>query len=510
MPDESIKFVDCKPEPMFKKIDRLIFNAFLGPFILTLAVVVFILLTNQMVQWIDHLVGKGLSWTVFAELIFYFALHFVPLGLPLAILLSSLIVFGSLGEHTELTALKSSGISLLRVLRPIFIISIFLTIFSFWFADQVVPKVNLKAYSLLWDIKQKSPTLSLKEGAFYNGLPGYSIKVRKKLGKDGKLLRGVMIYNHTKNQGNNELILADSGRMYTIMNERYLVLELFNGSSYHDQAAGNITVGNSNEKYVINTYDKSQIVFSLSSFDMKKTDEQLFAGHRVMHDAIRLSKDIDSLEKYSQLNNEKALENFSINYFYHLKTTGAVVKDIRAKTQAQKIKLSTPVMSNPIVGKKQILNRAVNQARNMQQVVKSRSEQMQMQRKELKGYYVEFYKKFTLAFACITMFLIGAPLGAIIKKGGLGLPVLIAIIFFILFYIMMITGEKWVKEDYVPVVVGMWMGNFILFWVGLFFLRQAKNDSRILEGDAFMILRDRIKSWYQKRKPAPKQEEIPA
>jgi lipopolysaccharide export system permease protein len=499
-----------------KKIDRFVLQAFVGPFLLTLAVVVFILLTQQLVQWLDQLLGKGLEWTVFAELIFYFALHFIPLGLPLAILLSSLITFGNLGEHNELTAMKSTGISLIRVLTPIFILAVGLSIFSFWFNDQIVPRVNLEAYSLLWDIKQKSPTLSLKEGSFYNGLPGYSIKVRRKLGEDGKILQGVMIYNHAAGQGNNELIMADSGRMYTIMNERYLVLELFRGKSYHDQAGGNTNMGSASEKFVVNQFEKTQIVFSLSSFDMKETDKQLFSGHRVMHDVQTLRKDIDSLERLYGENKKRALENLSVNYFYHLKPSSKPTEQKPAKSiEPQKPPQVRPVqynqlipdnekpkltlMNNPNPSKRMIYQRGVNQARNLLTIAKSRREQAEGQKKELREYYVEFYKKFTLAFACITMFLIGAPLGAIIKKGGLGIPVLIAIIFFIIFYVMMLTGEKWVKESFVSVEVGMWAANFILFWVGVFFLRQAKNDSRILEADFYYVMRDRLKRYFAKK-----------
>jgi lipopolysaccharide export system permease protein len=199
-----------------KKLDKFIIKAFIGPFFLTFAVVVFIFLTQTIIKYFEYLVGKGLGWNVFVELLFYFSLNTVPIALPLAVLLSSLMTYGNLGEHYELTAIKSAGISLVRVLFPIFIFSILLTFAAFWFNNRVVPRANLKAFSLLWDVKQKKPSLSLKEGIFYKDLPGVSIKANKKL-PDEKTLLDMIIYDHQENNGNTHIILADSAQMYTIL-----------------------------------------------------------------------------------------------------------------------------------------------------------------------------------------------------------------------------------------------------------------------------------------------------
>ena len=537
-----------------KKLDGFVIRAFIGPFILTTAVVVFILLIQQMIQYIDELLGKGLSYLVFAELLFYFSLHIVPLAMPLAVLLSSLITFGNLGEHGELTAMKANGISLVRVLMPIFVFSVAIAVFSFWFNDQIVPQANLRAYSLLWDIKQKSPTLSIKEGAFYNGLEGYSIKINKKF-EDGKTIKDVMIYDHTKNQGNRELILADSGKMYTIHHERYLVLELFDGKSYHDQV-GAYDGNRSAEKFIKNSFEKSQIIFSLASFDMDTTNPDLFKNHRIMRDIAQLTHDIDSLQKKQKKTTGLSYQKVIINYSYHLKdfpkkksTPVKPVKNIPANTTIDSLvksnikkeknnkknsknspsKISTPdtdkgkqsppkkpknpiknkktpakirtdslirakrpIKTNPNPQKEKIMASALSRSRNLKAVIDGQKQQLEANKRRILEFSVEMYKKFTLAFACITMFFIGAPLGAIIKKGGLGLPVLISIIFFIVFYVMSITGEKWVKEAFTPIIIGMWFANVLLFSIGMFFLRQARNDSRILEADFYYVLRDRV------------------
>src|SRR6478735_8337192 len=211
-----------------KRLDKLILGAFFGPFFLTFTVTLFIFLTQYLLRYLDDFLGKDLGFAVFFELIFYFSMNMVPNSLPLAILISTLMTFGNLGQHHELTAIKASGISLVRALTPIFLVVVGISIGLFYFNNVIVPKANLRAYSLLYDIRQKKPALNIKEGSFYNGLPGFSVKVTKKF-PDGRSLKGVMIYNHTEGRGNTDVIVADSGYMYTFFDDKYLALELFHG-----------------------------------------------------------------------------------------------------------------------------------------------------------------------------------------------------------------------------------------------------------------------------------------
>ncbi|MBA4056240.1 MAG: YjgP/YjgQ family permease, partial [Marivirga sp.] len=253
-----------------KKIDKLILDAFIGPFLITFLVVVFILLNINMLKYFDDIIGKGLDGLVLGQLFFYFAIFTVPTAMPLAVLLSSLIAFGNLGEHFELTAIKSAGISLIRILRPIFFFVLILTGVAFYANNNLVPKAALEAYSLLYDIKQKKPALELREGAFYRGIDNLSIKVNKKFPDDEKALKGVIVYDHRKNDGNKEVTVADSGRMYTILNERYLKFELFDGYNY-TEGAGNerdLTGGGGvgkQESMSRSKFTKTQVVFDLSS-----------------------------------------------------------------------------------------------------------------------------------------------------------------------------------------------------------------------------------------------------
>jgi lipopolysaccharide export system permease protein len=280
-----------------KKIDKLVLGSFFGPFFLTFFVVIFILLSQFMLKYLDEIVGKDLDTIVIVELIFYFSIFMTPNAFPLAVLLSSLMTFGNLGQHFELTALKGAGISLIRVLVPIFIFTLFLTGLAYYSNNFIVPKANLKAFSLLYDVKQMKPSMELKEGAFYNGIDGYSIKVGKKY-PDGKTLKDIIIYDHTDLKGNKNVTMADSGQMYNILDDQYLVLEMYNGKNYSELSTRRKSyVSQQNpDPFVRNEFESQKVVFSLASFDLKRTKEELFASNRLMKNSFDLKNDADSMK----------------------------------------------------------------------------------------------------------------------------------------------------------------------------------------------------------------------
>lgn len=473
-----------------KKIDKLILKSFVGPFFLTFFVVVFILLTQTMIKYFDEFVGKDLGFAVFAELLFYFSLNTTPVALPLAMLLSSLICFGNLGEHYELTAIKSSGISLIRVLVPVSIFAFLLTFVAFWFNNTIVPKANLNAYSLLWDVRQKKPSLDIKPGVFYNGLTGYSIKANQKM-SDGKTLMDIMIYNHTDGNGNKQVILADSALMYTINNDRYLVLELFRGNSYMEFEQESRR--SQKEQFQRDAFDRSKMVFSLASFDLSRTDKSLFATSKYMMSVDKLQTVADSMKKeYESILQRNDL---SIRQYYFNAMRGLAPKlDSLHNNWVDSLQQKKYTTEE----KAQIVNSAAAQARNVRNFTQSGIQQLESAIKESRTFEVEKYKKFTQSLACFIMFLIGAPLGAIIKKGGLGVPVLVSIVFFIIFYVCSLLGEKWAREGIVMIPYGVWAANTILFFCGLFFLRQAKNDSRLFEADVYKVAFSRLKENFKK------------
>jgi lipopolysaccharide export system permease protein len=613
-----------------KKIDKLVLGAFLGPFILTFLVVVFILLTQHMLKYFDDIIGKGLGADVIGQLLFYFAIFMTPVALPLAVLLSSLIAFGNLGEHFELTAIKAAGVSLIRAMAPICVFVVLLTGVAFYVNNNLVPKAALEAYSLLYDIKQKKPALDLREGAFYNGISDISIKVNKKF-PDGVTLRDVVLYDHRKNDGNKEVTVADSGRMYTILNERYLKFELYNGYQYTEGASSEREMTGQKkrnpESLSRSQFSKAQVVFDLSSFNLERTDKKFFQGNRIMRNLNELNKDIDSTQReiltqrlnYYQYRpsyftylfrrdsltmprdvyNHKQYRDSVARLPYIPKTdpvpeTSAAAKPatpppvttpaakidgtaatlkvdtskaakvssrptakanaakpvvkrkphtlepsragdkrltfnraasqkpvIKKKPAKKKPTIVKPVPP-PVVVKKKVLTDsarrakldsifnlpieqnalqgAANQARQVKSQIENVNSSVDNSSVELRTFQIQWHKIFSSSMACLAMFLIGAPLGSIIKRGGLGVPFLVSILFFIIYYITTMQGEKLAKQAKISVVSGVWMADFLLLLVGLFFLRQARIDARLFEADFYRVVLDKVKQWFQKRK----------
>ncbi len=566
-----------------KKLDKFILQSFIGPFILTFLVVVFILLMQHMLKYFDDIIGKGLDWGTIGQLLFYFAIFMTPVGMPLAVLLSTLITFGNLGEHFELTAIKASGVSMTRILRPIFLFVLFLTSIAFYTNNYLVPNAALEAYSLLYDIKQKKPALEIREGAFYNGIPDVSIKVDKKFSEDESALKKVIIYDHRKNDGNKEVTVADSGRMFTFFNEQYLKLELFNGYYYAEGAStekemtGQSNMGAGKETLSRTTFAKSQVVFDLSSFNLKHTEKKWFQCDRMMRNMGQLQTDIDSVEDLV-LNQKLNYHNSRNNYFVYFlrndslqlspelslykayrdslttitnkyrtahdslaftaapssgisdptvlaskenKTTFKQFKRLKKnvpKTNTQLVRSSTKKLKRPEllmtddttrVAKNQKFNldsllsmpatrdqmqSAANYARQTKTQIANTNESIKNYAQGSMGFEIQWHKILSNSLACIVMFLIGAPLGAIIKRGGLGVPFLVSILFFIIFYLLTMQGEKWAKNGAFSAGIGVWMADVVLLMVGLFFLRQARVDARLFDTDFYSVVLDKLKT----------------
>ncbi|MFM9840847.1 MAG: LptF/LptG family permease [Cyclobacteriaceae bacterium] len=523
-----------------KKIDKLIINSFLGPFILTLLVVVFILLMKQMLIYFDDIIGKGLEWGELGSLMFYFAIFMIPQALPLAVLMSSLITFGNLGEHFELTAIKSLGISLTRSLVPIFVLVIFITGFAFMANNYMVPKAALEAYSLMYDIKHKKPGLDIKEGSFYNGIPDISIKVNHKF-RDGITLKGVIIYDHRGRVGNKKVTVADSGKMYTMLGDQYLKLELFNGYDYTESNGnGQDETGRptTEETYSKTKFSKMQVVLDLSSFGMNRTDTKWFKGNRIMRNVEELDSDMDSIG--GELTTQKIglygiqTSIFSLHFkrdslpvpeelkdFQKKKDSIARAKVVRASPSAGgttpnysayanntwnhgvKIKIPDSItrkerhISDSIYNAKKVDKSEISSALNKARMIKSQLQNYNANTDGQQGEYVVFriqwHRILSNSIACLAMFLIGAPLGSIIKKGGLGVPVLVSILFFILFYVLDLLGVKWAKQDLISVPMGVWLANTILFAIGMVFLRQARVDARLFDADFYHVVLDKLR-----------------
>jgi len=430
-------------------------------------------------KYLDQLFGKNLGAGIYAELFLYFAGFMVPQAMPLAILLACLITYGSLGEHNELAAIKSAGISLVRILAPIGFVVALASVGLYFYNDIILPKANLKAFSLLYDIKSKKVALDIKPKVFYYDLPGFTVKIDAKDPNDEQALKGVIIYDHSDGIGNNKVTMAERGRMYTILQDKYLVLELYNGKNFSDVVSNQPT-----EEYVINEFKRSKLVFNLSSFDLSRTNVELFRSNRMMRNLKELNTDVDSLGREY----DKTLKSYdeSLNYYFINQVRADTTKKARLITLNYDSLINTKSIKD--AEKLGILSFATNQARNVKSYVQGQDDQLRGLRKERNVFEVEAYKKFTSPVACFILFLIGAPLGAIIRKGGLGVPVLVGIVFFILFYLLLSNGEKAAKESQLPVWAGMLGGEIVLLTIGLFLLNQAWNDASIFDLDFYTSL----------------------
>lgn len=489
-----------------------------------------------MLKYFDDIIGKDLGWDLIGQLLFYFAIFNTPVALPLAVLLSSLITFGNLGEHFELTAIKSLGISLVRSLLPIFIFVLMVTLGAFIVGNYMVPKAALEAYSLLYDIKQKKPALDLRQGAFYNSIPDISIKVNEKHPDEG-ILKGVIIYDHRGRAGNKQVTVADSGRMYTFMNDQYLKLELFNGYNYIEGAGSgtDISSGQNNEETFRKTkFSKTQIVFDLSSFGLNRTDKKWFQSNRIMRNMKQLEYDMDSVNSEIKTQQVAIYTTSSQVYNYHLKKDSIawpkdlkefkrkrdsialakskaegqgnnVVNTVRKSWQGNILisdtvrALSDSIFSIPFNYSE--IGVASNQVRTVKSQLFNANEQIKSHNDQFIQFEVQWHKILANSIACIAMFLIGAPLGSIIKKGGLGVPVLVSILFFIVFYVLSLMGEKWAKQNVVAVSEGMWLANAVLVTIGLVFLKQARADARLFDADFYNVVWDKVKRRFTKTEP---------
>ena len=492
-----------------KRIDKLILTSFWGPFVLTLCVVIFIFLTRLLMFYIDDFVSKDITLVTFGRLLFFFSLLTIPTALPLATLLSSLMTYGNLGEFFELTAMKSAGISLTRAMRPLLIVAVLISAFSFWFNNKVSPWANLKGYSLLYDIRTAKATLNLKEGIFYNDLPGYSIKVdgKVKTGKDSsgdELLKGLVIYKHSTSgieTGNREVILADSGRMYTDQDRTYLIFELYHGNDYQEYSDSRSVSYASNPankpaQFIRNAFNHYKLVIGLESFGLKRTDEQQFQYHEFMKDLGELTHMTDSLRK-DYKNTSLSVASTSRQYYNYQFKEGLSPS---ASTNPLKTgKWIDSLLTHHKFTPYEINQTALTQAQSVLSYATSNVSYLNEKQKAVYKYELESHHKFTQALSCFVLFLIGAPLGAIIKKGGLGLPVLVSIVFFVLLYVLTINGDKLAKDGVLWVPLGAWLPNGLLFPVGLYFMRQARHDSRLFDKDVYVIAWDRLKKKWQNR-----------
>lgn len=473
-----------------KRMDIFILQSFVPLFMMTFCICLFIVLMQFLWRYIDELVGKGLGVDVIAELFFYAALTMIPMALPLAILLASLMTFGNLGEQFELTAMKASGISLLRTMAPLIVLMVMIATGAFFFQNNVLPIAQTKMWTLLYSMRQKSPELEIPEGVFYSDIPGYNLFVQEK-NRDTGVLYDMMIYDVSKGFENSSIILADSGKMSITPDRTHLFLRLWNGESFEnlkDAGASNMR----NVPYRRETFSIKEIMLKFDT-NFNRMDEQGMRNQYVGKNMAELQATIDSVGKEvdsignMHANNLREYPYVGVRGYDNSFVDGKLVRTRHPEVKLAKVIDVDSVLRGSSSGERiNYLQQGLVKAQRLRQEYEFKSMDLAEKQKSVRRHAIELQKKFTLSFACIIFFFIGAPLGAIIRKGGLGTPLVISVFLFIFYYIIDNTGYKLARDGKWDVIEGMWLSAAVLLPMGIFFTYKAVNDSAVFNKDAYL------------------------
>lgn len=488
-----------------KSIHKLVLKSYLGPMILTFFIVMFVLMMNIVWRYIDELVGKGLSAGIIIELMTYFMANMIPMGLPLSMLLAAIMTMGSLGENYELLAMKSAGMSLVRITKPLIILVGFIAVGSFFIGNDLVPYANRKMYSIIYDIRQQKQTLEFQDGLFFNGIDNMSIRVGHQ-DPETHLLRDVLIYDNRQANGNMNTIVADSGYIRLSDDKRYLLVTLFHGQTY-EQARNSQWYTKSTLRH--HTFDLQKQIIRMDGFAMGRSDANQFSNSQTK-DISELQHDIDSLELKVNAATTSSYEPLLKEQIF--------VRDNSVLPQPDSLRVDKRDYGNlmamdsiarlPVREKEEVWDNARTLAKNSRNMFAFDETTAKDALNQLYRSKVEWHKKISLPVSIIIFFLIGAPLGAIIRRGGLGLPVVVSIIFFVIYYIISLSGEKLAKEGSWDAVYGMWLSTFILTPIAVYLTYKATNDSSLLDTDWYAgkikAVEERLAPMFRKIKNAIK------
>jgi len=469
---------------VIKKLDKVLIKAFIGPFVATFFITVLVLVMQFFWLYIDDFVGKGLSTNIILEFIWYQSAVLVPLALPLAVLLSSLMTFGNLGESYELIAIKSAGISLLRFMRPLFIVTLFICGIAFLFSNYIIPVANLKSRTLLADIVYAKPSFDLKEGVFYDKLSGFAIKIGKKEQNDS-IIKSIIIYEQSNGLQDN-FIIASDGVMRVSENKRYMEFILKNGWRYEERVNQAAPAASDFIRLGFKEYKRQ---FDLSSFGLQqRTADSVNRNNARMLSMRQLDVAIDSIKKINAKINQKVKREVfgTLPFSRYIDSNWKVEPQ---KVRAKKFEQLVPDSLKDLVHQK--VNNILSSIKVSNEMAVAQYEDGQ---RNLRLHQIEWHRKISLSAACLVLFLIGAPLGSIIRKGGLGSPLVFAIIFFMLFYFSSTTGEKFAKEGTLDPRIGMWLSTIFLVPVGLFLTYKAMRDSQLFSKEFYVRASRKLKT----------------
>lgn len=435
-----------------KRLDRLVIKSFIGPLLLTFAVAVFVLLMQFIWKYVDDIAGKGLSVWIISKLMLDAAATFVPMALPIAVLFASIMTMGNLGEHYELVAVKSGGIPLWRVMFPMGIIVVMLTVVAFIFADYVMPSAVLKYRTTLYDITRKKPAVNIKPGQYYSEIDGYVIRVNQK-DPDGRTLHDVTIYDHRANSAKPDIVVAKNGIMQMTPDEHYMLFTLYDGCSYSEAAEK----GRDDTKpFTRIFFAKDEMSFDMSEFAFDKSDESIFQGGYQMMNTSQLDSNIVRLKAKQEDDRVQNVNSLRPNHLPHELLPRNVARmsfdDLYASLDDGK--------------KHRLLNDAVARAERRMNDCKIQQQIYTSQMEYINRHYIEWNRKFTLSIACLVLFFVGAPFGSIVRKGGLGVPLVASVVFFVIYYVIGMIAEKAVREGALE-PWGMWISTLVMLPIGI-------------------------------------------
>lgn len=477
---------------------------------MTFCICLFIVIMQFLWRYIDELVGKGLSMDLIAELFFHAALSLLPMALPLSILLAALMTFGDLGEHVELTALKSSGISLTTIMKPIAILMVFVAIGAFFFMNNALPKSQVKMWTLLFSMRQTSPTLDIPEGAVYSQIPGYNIYVKRK-DKERDMLYNMLIYDVSSSSMYPRIVAADSGRLSMTEDKRHLVLTLYKGAWYEQMSSANGINGMSGDLYRRESFHDKEILIPYDA-NFTRMDDETMKSQYVGKDIGQLQHSIDSITLKVDSAADIIVTQMRRRPICGVPQDRVIVNDGKSTLQpVPEIKLDKAVNINDLIkslpqnDQQQIVNQALSNATTEMQDLEFQGYMVNEDNYIMRRHQIELIKKFTLSLACLIFFFIGAPLGAIIRKGGLGMPIVISVILFIIYYIIDNSGYKLARDGRWVVWQGIWLSSAVLLPLGIFLTKKAVNDSAVFNPDAWLNFLRRATGLHQTRKLAAKE-----
>jgi lipopolysaccharide export system permease protein len=431
----------------------------------------FLFLMHFLWKYIDEFVGKGLEWHVFARLLFFAMADLIPYALPLAVLLSSIMTYGNLAETSELTAIKAAGVPLRKVLFPSFIVMLFLAVLTFYTSNVVIPKANLEFKTLLWDVREKKPAFSIKEGIFYSEIENFSIKVSEKE-KDNQTVRNIIIYEKKEESPQQNVIRAEWGQMRLSDNKKALLFTLYNGVRYEEMTE-NVNYYKTHPHNIVR-FSKQEMAFDLSQLDMKQTEKDMYKGHYRFMNVAELYVEIDTL-KQEYNDRVKQYSTYAKPYF------SLYNQEYQGKDSLTYFDQDNIVANFPAEKQSYLVNHAMGGLRNLKSMLEINTRSLEELAGEKRKFEVELFNKFTLSTVILVLFFLAAPLGTLIRKGGLGLPMVASILLFILYYVVDMVGDKIAREAIVPVWLGTGLSTFVLSPIAIWIYIKAAKDEPLFE-----------------------------